>query len=104
MPGNFFEFGEDPVVAYAPVARDQRDAYFIFGHGSDVHLAVFAPMYLHAVGPGRHTEVPAKTEALRPRAVGIETGPLTDRGVLAVGADDPAAAERTSVDGDLAAI
>src|SRR5690348_479195 len=80
--------------------RDQRDADFVVAYRSNVDLSSFCPIDFDEFRPWPNPVMPAKTEATLLATGLVEPAPVTDSGILSIGADQPAAANLPAIDDD----
>ena len=83
------EPGQGVAQAQVRVAREQRHANFVAGHGRDIELAAFAPMQLHQFTPRLDAIVGTEAVAAAIVVRGVQTSPPADARVAAVGSHDP---------------
>jgi hypothetical protein len=83
-----------------PSAGDEGYAHLIGGYGSDISLAVVAPVNLDMVGPGGEGEVLAEADATRRGDGSVEASPGADAGLVAVGSHDEAGGDGAAIGAD----
>src|ERR1700756_5703106 len=73
----------------ARIARNQCYADLIVAERRDVHLRVFSPMNLHAIGPGLHSKVLSLRVPDLSLSFRIQTDPAPHARVDPIGPDNP---------------
>src|SRR5690349_15085185 len=76
---------------------DQCHTDFVISDRGNVSLPSLSPVDLDSVAPRDEAEVTPQSDAPFVFVSGSQTGPAADLRVLAVGADDPAAGDKLSI-------